>query len=66
MTAAVCGATAPVQFALNAFDPLIAGFVFGWQGSYNPLYPAFVALLAVALSILVVPKPRSPAQLTSP
>ena len=64
---AIRGATAPVQFALNAFGPLIAGFVFDWQGSYDPLYLAFVALLAAAaLSILAAPKPRAPAQLTSP
>lgn len=59
---AIRGATAPVQFALNAFGPLIAGFVFDWQGSYDPLYLAFVALLAAAaLSILAAPKPRAPA-----
>lgn len=64
---AIRGVTAPVQFALNAFGPLIAGFVFDWQGSYDPLYLAFVALLAAAaLSILAAPKPRAPAQLTSP
>ena len=58
---AIRGATAPVQFALNAFGPLIAGFVFDWQGSYDPLYLAFVALLAAAaLSILAAPKPRAP------
>ncbi len=62
VTATACGATAPVQFALNAFGPLIAGFVFDWQGSYDPLYLAFVALLAAAaLSILAAPKPRAPA-----
>lgn len=59
---AIRGVTAPVQFALNAFGPLIAGFVFDWQGSYDPLYLAFVALLAAAaLSILAAPKPRAPA-----
>ena len=58
---AIRGVTAPVQFALNAFGPLIAGFVFDWQGSYDPLYLAFVALLAAAaLSILAAPKPHAP------
>ena len=59
---AIRGVTAPVQFALNAFGPLIAGLIFDWQGSYNPLYIAFVALLLLAaLSILAAPKPRVPA-----
>ena len=58
---AIRGVTAPVQFALNAFGPLAAGLVFDWQGSYDSLYLAFVALLlAAALSILAAPKPRAP------
>ena len=59
---AIRGVTAPVQFALNAFGPLVAGFIFDWQGSYDALYVAFVALLLLAaLSILAAPKPRAPA-----
>ena len=59
---AIRGVTAPVQFALNAFGPLVAGFIFDWQGSYDALYVAFVALLLLAsLSILAAPKPRVPA-----
>ena len=58
---AIRGVTAPVQFALNAFGPLVAGLVFDWQGSYDSLYLAFVALLlAAALSILAAPKPKAP------
>ena len=58
---AIRGVTAPVQFALNAFGPLVAGFIFDWQGSYDALYLAFVALLLLAaLSILAAPKPRAP------
>ncbi len=55
------GATAPVQFALNAFGPLIAGFVFDWRGSYDLLYAVFIGLLLLAaLSVLAAPKPQRP------
>lgn len=58
---AIRGVTAPVQFTLNAFGPLAAGYVFDWRGSYDLLYSVFAALLLLAaLSILAAPKPRRP------
>ena len=64
---AIRGATAPVQFGLNAVGPVLAGFVFDARGSYDLIYAVFVALLLFgALSILLAVPPASPAPTARP
>ena len=53
--------TAPAQFTLNAFGPLLAGLAFDWRGSYDLLYTVFIGLLLLAaVCVLAAPKPKLP------
>ncbi len=58
---AIRGVTAPAQFTLNAFGPLLAGLAFDWRGSYDLLYTVFIGLLLLAaVCVLAAPKPKLP------
>jgi MFS-type transporter involved in bile tolerance (Atg22 family) len=54
---AIRGITAPVQFGLNAFGPLIASIAFDRTGSYDEVFLVFVVMLLLGAALIAMAPP---------